>query len=512
METKNKKNTMSSADVTMTSVESDAPPSDPVPCTKTTSPGDTPDTASDTSPPGDASKDTLFKVKIRVDKPPKKSKTKRIKKKLPLTAKEKAKIRSSIKRPRDEGSESQDELETAPTQPDFAAGVEASADDSDADDAEAPPTKKRKSTAAPKHIETAHFVRFADAGTDLSKYSWLSSSSMYPFEATPSDFSWWPETFPQGKMKFTCIEQCYQAAKAGAFSHMRTYKKIMGAPSSVKILPRYYRTWGKKVEMPNGCWDQDKWDSLRFDIMIFAQTAKFRAHPDLLDKLLETGRRTIVFCSPGSKRWGIGMGATHGRSVRPDKWRGENLLGQALQQVRDTMRAPPTGISKHAGAAGANNDIMGEIATPEDHKTAYKYNNVFPYTSCCGKGTADPCDSCVCPHGYVETCSDGCMLLSTCTDTRNRGREKMRKMATEVEVLGYIRAGGTDKQFIRFATASDNGLLHALRKSDETIFQAYTRIMGGDRALIAARPVVTLHSIRWTETHKKALSKRNSNT
>lgn len=47
-----------------------------------------------------------------------------------------------------------------------------------------------------------------------------------------------------------------------------------------------------------------------------------------------TGDKVIVEASPRDRIWGIGMGASNPDASNPAKWRGLNLLGFALMEVR----------------------------------------------------------------------------------------------------------------------------------------------------------------------------------
>jgi ribA/ribD-fused uncharacterized protein len=60
-------------------------------------------------------------------------------------------------------------------------------------------------------------------------------------------------------------------------------------------------------------------------------------HPALAAFLCATGRKVLVEASPRDRIWGIGMGAGHPDAIRPSRWRGSNLLGFALMNVRDQL-------------------------------------------------------------------------------------------------------------------------------------------------------------------------------
>ena len=54
--------------------------------------------------------------------------------------------------------------------------------------------------------------------------------------------------------------------------------------------------------------------------------------------LLSTGDKILVEASPYDKIWGIGMKEGTPGIENPSNWKGENLLGFALMEVRDELR------------------------------------------------------------------------------------------------------------------------------------------------------------------------------
>jgi ribA/ribD-fused uncharacterized protein len=83
--------------------------------------------------------------------------------------------------------------------------------------------------------------------------------------------------------------------------------------------------------------DQDRWAAARYGIVVAGKLAKFGQHPDLRGFLRWTGRKVLVEASPYDRSWGIGMTATNPGTARPSRWRGLNLLGFALTQVREHL-------------------------------------------------------------------------------------------------------------------------------------------------------------------------------
>ena len=66
--------------------------------------------------------------------------------------------------------------------------------------------------------------------------------------------------------------------------------------------------------------------------------AKFGQHPKLGFFLLSIREDVIVEASPRDTIWGIGLGQDNSKARDPRLWRGLNLLGFALMQVRERLR------------------------------------------------------------------------------------------------------------------------------------------------------------------------------
>ena len=54
---------------------------------------------------------------------------------------------------------------------------------------------------------------------------------------------------------------------------------------------------------------------------------------------MHTGQRRLAIASPHDKLWGISLSACDYHASSRSTWRGSNLLGQALEHVRETLRS-----------------------------------------------------------------------------------------------------------------------------------------------------------------------------
>ena len=91
---------------------------------------------------------------------------------------------------------------------------------------------------------------------------------------------------------------------------------------------------GRKVSN----YDDATWAAARYEAVVKGNLLKFSQNPALKAYLLSTENKVIVEASPYDKIWGIGMTAEEARQVDgPAGWRGTNLLGYALMEVRGRL-------------------------------------------------------------------------------------------------------------------------------------------------------------------------------
>jgi len=79
-------------------------------------------------------------------------------------------------------------------------------------------------------------------------------------------------------------------------------------------------------------------EAQRYEIVTQGNIHKFSQNLPFADYLLATGNRVLVEASPRDTIWGIGLGGENPKAQHPDTWRGLNLLGFALMEVRDILQ------------------------------------------------------------------------------------------------------------------------------------------------------------------------------
>ena len=143
--------------------------------------------------------------------------------------------------------------------------------------------------------------------------------------------SQWQEcSFQVDGVSYSSAEQFMMAEKARTFGDDETRVKILSAK-----LPRKIKALGREVKG----FDGKKWDSVKFKVVVSGNMAKFSQNHELLSFLLGTGDATLVEASPKDCIWGVGLKESDRDILDPDNWKGENLLGKALMEVRSKLAA-----------------------------------------------------------------------------------------------------------------------------------------------------------------------------
>lgn len=139
---------------------------------------------------------------------------------------------------------------------------------------------------------------------------------------------WFPAQFEIGGVKYPTSEHFMMAEKARLFGDSDMLEQILTCKT-----PKEAKAFGRKVQN----FDDTTWKSRCSQIVVQANLAKFEAHPPFAQWLTATAPKVIVEASMWDKIWGIGMTAGAKGARDPKQWKGTNLLGFALMEVRDIL-------------------------------------------------------------------------------------------------------------------------------------------------------------------------------
>lgn len=140
---------------------------------------------------------------------------------------------------------------------------------------------------------------------------------------------WYPSPFIVDGYKYATAEHWMMAQKALLFNDPGTFNKIIQS-----VDPREVKAMGRKIKG----FDSAIWDDEKYYIIVEGNVEKFKQNPSLKDYLLSTNNAICVESSPYDKIYGIGLTEHDARGLSHHQWKGENLLGFALMEVRTILR------------------------------------------------------------------------------------------------------------------------------------------------------------------------------
>lgn len=140
---------------------------------------------------------------------------------------------------------------------------------------------------------------------------------------------WYKADFRVNHLRYCCMEQYMMAEKARIFGDEEIAKQIMDETMQDKI-----KGLGRKVKN----FDENIWNEVKYHIVLTGNYYKFSQNKQLRQVLLSTGESILVEASPLDMIWGIGIDADNENAYHPEKWKGSNLLGFALTEVREEIK------------------------------------------------------------------------------------------------------------------------------------------------------------------------------
>jgi ribA/ribD-fused uncharacterized protein len=140
---------------------------------------------------------------------------------------------------------------------------------------------------------------------------------------------WWPSVFTVDGVNYATAEHWMMAKKAMVFNDDENAALILkaGTPAEAKRLGRAVRNFIPAI-----------WEARAYELVVEGNLHKFSQSDTLKKHLLDTGEKVIVEASPEDVIWGIGLHASDKSASDPSSWKGTNLLGFALMEVRDALK------------------------------------------------------------------------------------------------------------------------------------------------------------------------------
>ena len=140
--------------------------------------------------------------------------------------------------------------------------------------------------------------------------------------------NWYLSDFELDGINFSSLEKYMMYMKALTFNDNEIANKILNIDDVSKI-----KALGREVHGYNDI----VWNGVRQIIVYNGLLAKFSQNEELKKELLETGNSILAEAAVRDKIWGIGLNMKSPNRFDMSKWNGQNLLGFALMQVRNTL-------------------------------------------------------------------------------------------------------------------------------------------------------------------------------
>lgn len=132
------------------------------------------------------------------------------------------------------------------------------------------------------------------------------------------------------KKTFYNSEQYFMFIKAVVFGDYETANKILATKD-----PKKAKQLGREVKN----YDDEVWSRMRYKVMVDANKAKYGQNEELKKLILsdELKGKGFVEASPIDGIWGIKLGENDPLADDEKHWKGQNLLGKALDETREWL-------------------------------------------------------------------------------------------------------------------------------------------------------------------------------
>lgn len=174
-----------------------------------------------------------------------------------------------------------------------------------------------------------HLLTQIEAGKQFSYLCFWGHRPRVPEGIDESCLSqFYPAEFILDDCLYPTAEHFMMASKARVFGDDDAERRILVADD-----PAHAKKIGREVKG----FDDAVWREHAFDIVVAGNCAKFSQNPRLFAFLRKTKDLVLVEASPHDTLWGVGWAPGSREARDPWLWKGKNLLGFALMEVRKRL-------------------------------------------------------------------------------------------------------------------------------------------------------------------------------
>ena len=140
--------------------------------------------------------------------------------------------------------------------------------------------------------------------------------------------NWYLSRFTADGIEFSSMEQYMMYNKAIVFNDINVANQILKT-TDVAVIKQF----GRMVAN----YDDNYWNGIRQIVVYDGLIQKFSQNSELKRMLADTGNSILAECAVRDRIWGIGLSMEDADRFDRTKWKGQNLLGYALMQVRNKI-------------------------------------------------------------------------------------------------------------------------------------------------------------------------------
>ena len=140
--------------------------------------------------------------------------------------------------------------------------------------------------------------------------------------------NWYLSKFVVNEIEYTSMEQYMMYQKAIYFNDNDIAEQILEIQdvAQIKGLGRLVTNYNDNI-----------WNGIRQIIVYEGLIAKFTQNELLKKQLKDTRNAILAECAVKDRIWGIGLSMNDSNRLKPELWKGQNLLGFALMMVRNKI-------------------------------------------------------------------------------------------------------------------------------------------------------------------------------
>lgn len=140
--------------------------------------------------------------------------------------------------------------------------------------------------------------------------------------------NWYPAKFTWKGITFTSTEQYIMYRKCLSFGDDASAAAVLATDDPAKQ---------QRIGRNASGFVSTIWDGMKQVLIFQGLMAKFSQNEDLKKKLLDTGEAYLVECAYKDRIWACGRGLVDEERHDISQWRGKNLLGFTLMEVRKAL-------------------------------------------------------------------------------------------------------------------------------------------------------------------------------